>query len=137
MTTEPTAEQTAWQHAARLATMICETDWDALLDRLPALDGYLPDQLTAAADRLRQADAAAAAALRSYRAAKATFGLLPKTQRIQLTDAEEALTTCGYLHPSRARLLGNTVLGAIADRHEARGELTDLLFCASAVIDNA
>ena len=55
----------------------------------------------------------------------------------QLTEAEEALGVQGYLHPSRASLLVDPVQRAVAERHDARGALADLLFLARTVLDDA
>jgi hypothetical protein len=124
------------EHADRMAATICETDWDTLLDRLPALDGYLPEQLTAAAARLHQADAVMAGALTPYRAAKSLFPLLPEEQQRHLIDAEEALANCGYLHPSQVQRLSATGQQTVAKRHDARGALADLLFLARTVLED-
>jgi len=125
------------QHTTRMAQAICETDWEILLQRLPAIDGYLPDQLRAAADRLRAADTAACEAIGCYQAAKDTYGSPLPEQARQLEAAEEALAACGYLHPSRLELLGETAERALSERHDARGALADLLFCARTVLDDA
>jgi hypothetical protein len=132
-----TTEQAVWPHAARMAATICEADWDTLLERLPRFDGYLPGELMAAAARLHLADAIAAAALNPYRGVAAIVDALPEAQVRQLTEAEAALAVCGYLHPSRVRLLADPVQRAVAERHDARGALADLLFCARTVLDDA
>ncbi|MCC3762577.1 hypothetical protein K3N28_05775 [Glycomyces sp. TRM65418] len=136
MTAYTTIEQAAWTHAARMAATICETDWDTILERLPRLDGYLPGELMAAAARLHLADDVAAATLQPYRAATSLFELLGEEQRRQLTDAEAALRVQGYLHPSRVRLLVEPVQRAVADRHEVRGALADLLYTARTVLED-
>lgn len=137
MSTNTTTQLTEWQHAGRMAATICERDWDTILERLPALDGYLDGQLTAAAARLREADTAAVAASGYSRAAQDTFESPSDEHRRQLEDAEEMLAVCGYLHPSRVRLLGDTAQRAVAERHEARGALADLLYTARTVLDDA
>jgi hypothetical protein len=136
-TANTTIEQTDSTHAARMAATICETDWDTVLERLPRFDGYLPGELMAAAARLHLADDIAAAALKPYGAAKSLFELLKEEQRRQLTDAEEALRVQGYLHPSRVCLLVDPVQWAVAERHEARGALADLLYTARTVLEDA
>jgi hypothetical protein len=135
--TATTTEQAVWSHAARMAATICERDWDTVLERLPRFDGYLPGGLKAAAARLQAADTAAAEAIGYSRAAQDTFGSLSDEHRGQLEDAEQVLEVCGYLHPSRVHLLGETAEEAIADRHGARGVLADLLYCARTVLDDA
>jgi hypothetical protein len=136
MTTDTTG-LTEWQHAARIAATICEADWDALQRRLPAVDGYLPGQLTAAAARLRDADTAADEAIGYSRAAQDTFGSLSDEHRRQLEDVEETLAVCGYVHPSRVQLFGDAAQRAVAKRHEARAALAELLFTARTVLDDA
>lgn len=136
ITETTTPEQTDWTHAGRMAQTICEIGWGALAERLAVLDGYLPGQLTAAAARLYAADAAASEAIGYSRAAQETFGSCSAEHRQQLADAEQVLAVCGYLHPSRVRLLGETAEQAVADRHDARAALADLLYTARTVLED-
>ncbi|MEU6246125.1 hypothetical protein [Glycomyces sp. NPDC047010] len=138
MSTDTTVpEQTDRTHAARMAATICERDWDTVLERLPWIDGYQNGPLTDAAIGLHAADAAATEAIGYARAAQDTYGSLTDQHRRQLEGAEEALAVCGYLHPSRVRLLGETAEAAITARHDARGALADLLYTARTVLEDA
>ncbi|MCD0444290.1 hypothetical protein LO763_11720 [Glycomyces sp. A-F 0318] len=131
-----TLNQVAWPHAGRMAATICETNWDALLAALPVLDGYLPTELMAAAAHLQFTDALATATLKVYRVGK-VIEVIPEAQVRQVIEAETALANCGYLHPSRVSRLNGAVQQAVAERHEARGAVGDLLFQARTVIEDA
>lgn len=130
-------ELTDWTHAARMAATICNATWDSLFERLPALDGYLPAQLIAAADRLHRADTAAIAAIATHGRVTSSWEPTVKKQRHQIEDAQEALAVSGYLHHSRVFLLDLAVFEAVAVRHFARGDLAELLFTARTVLEDA
>ncbi|MEU6858494.1 hypothetical protein AB0B28_06435 [Glycomyces sp. NPDC046736] len=134
--------QMEWPHASRMTATICETEWDTLLETLSRFDGYLRWDLMAASARLHLADARlqialTEAALKSFRTTGTLVEQLPKAQRHQFAEAEEAVSTCGYLHPSRVDLLAEPIRRAMEQRHEARGALGDLLFQARSVLEDA
>ncbi|MEU5874245.1 hypothetical protein AB0A73_22145 [Glycomyces sp. NPDC047369] len=128
--------QVQFPHADRMAVTICETGWEAVLEALPLLDGYLAAELTAAADRLHLADRVANATLGPYRLTLAIVDWLPEAKTRQFTEADVAVATCGYLHPSRVDLLIEPLRQAIEERHEARNALADLLALARTTIED-
>jgi hypothetical protein len=107
---------------------ICAMSSRELFERLPLLDGYLPDEIKEAAAILDDRDNVALAVLEGYRAALDAVGVYARRSvRRQLAAAEDALAAGQLCIAVETGRLGPLVCSALDDRDQAMCALDALL----------
>jgi hypothetical protein len=107
---------------------ICAMTSCEVFERLPLLDGYLPDEIKEAAAALDDRDNTAFAILSGYRAAIDAVGVYARRSvRRQLAAAEDALSAGRLCVAVETGRLGPVVCGVLDDRDDAMCALDKLL----------
>jgi len=132
MTTSNITSQ-AWRHERMMEAVFEVFDWAQLLDCLAVRDTDLHDRLRAAADRLRDADRAAAAAIEQTRPAEQRLTDSYKRYLAGFTRNPMQLHHLGYYSPVVTIPLGLDAHQALTEWNEARSAASALLFDARRV----